>query len=454
MDRRTIVLVFCCAFALCALVTKPRALSWNDTSRLATVDSLVSRHTFAIDDSPFAAQTKDKYRFGGHTYSDKPPALALQGAAVAAVLAPFGITPVREPGRAIYLITLFTVGAWFALGCAYAYAFARLLGCEPRRAVLVAALTGLGTLALPYATVLVNHVPAGAAALAGVYHLVRAGERFAHAVAGALFLTLAFAFDASAIVFALAAVVLLWGAPVRIWAAFVAASIPLVLAQLAFNAAVSTGVGPPAMNQTTWADPSSAFHRADQSVFLFASAGDYLRYMTYLLVGDKGLISYTPLTLLCAYGFVRMWAGSRDTRRIAAAIVATVIVYFVLMVAFTNDYGSLNYGERRYADVFFVLCVGLGPALAGLRGAMANIAARVAIAWSIVVAMLGVIAPFGVHRGASGYVFATEEFARLAQRAPVQAVLDVGVLLVTIYLVLRSLSSGAAATPDTGRHVA
>ena len=453
MERRTLAAVFCVAVVLCALVTKPRAISWNDLSRLATIDALITHHTVAIDDSPFAAKTDDKYRYRGRTYSDKPPALALQGAAVGAALAPLGITLARTTERAVYLITLLTVGLWFGLGCTYAYAFQRLLGLDRRIVLLVAALTGLGTLALPYATVLANHVPSGAAALASVYHLARAREgRARHAALGALFLMLAYAFDPSAVVFGLAAIVLLWGVSVRQWLVFAAICVPLLAAQLAFNASVSTGLGPPAMNQATWNDPASPFHRADQSVFHFTSAGDYARYVVYLLFGDKGLITYTPLVLLCAYGFVRLWNG--PARRIALAIVAACVAYFVLMVAFTNDYGALNYGERRYVNLFFAACVGLGPALAALRSGPAALLARLAVSWSIALAMLGVVAPFGEPRGVAGGVFALQEFERLSHRAPVQVAIDVLALAVTILLVQRFWSSAAVPTSGSGPRAA
>jgi hypothetical protein len=455
VERRGPLVVFFVALAFCALVTKPRAISWNDISRLATVDSLVSRHTFAIDGSPFAARTADKYRYAGRTYSDKPPALELQGAAVAAALAPLGISLERTPGTAIYLITLFTAGVWFALGCAYAYAFQRLLGFGQGTARLVAALSGLGTLALPYASILSNHVPAGAAALAGAYHLVRARDSTAQAALGALFLTLSYAFDSAAIVLAILAVLLLWRAPARTWTVFAAACVPIVAAQLAFNAAVSGALGPPAMNQASWADPFSPFNRgAHQSVFFFSSAADYARYALYVLFGDKGLISYTPLVLVSAYGFALMWRTSPMQRRIVLAIAATFAAYLVLIVAFTNDYGALNFGQRRYVDLIFLLCVGLGPALAKLQTGAAAVVARIAIVWSIAVAMLGTVAPFGQSRGEAGYAFALEDFVRLTHRAPVQAALDVIALLLTVLLVLRFWSSSAAPTSGSGRLVA
>jgi hypothetical protein len=451
MDR-ALGIVFCAALALAALVTKPHADSWNERSRLATVDALVAHHTFAIEDSPFAARTKDKYRYGGHTYSDKPPALALQAALVAEALKPLGITLERTPGRAIYWITLLSVGVWFALGCAYAYAFPRALGFGAGASALAAALTGVGTLALPYASVLANHVPAGAAALGGIYHLFRARENPWHAAAAGAFLALAYAFDAAAIVFALSALVMLWGAPPRRWVIFGVACVPLIAAQLAFNAHVSSGLGPPAINQESWNDPLSPFYRgANQSVFLFSSPLDYVRYALYLLVGDKGLIAYTPLVLLCAFGLARMWRGAGPERRPALAIVLACAAYFVLMLAFTDDYRALNYGERRYVDLFFVLGVGIAPALAALQRGAGALAARFAAAWSIAAAMLGTLAPFGEARGVGGAAYALQEFARLTHRAPVQAALDVLAVVLMIFLVQRFWSRAAAPTSGSGR---
>ena len=105
-DRKSLLaegLVILAATAI-ALVGAPRhASSWNDGSRLATVECLVDRHTFAIDESvfvavppvddpvrrsPYAAYdpdltrllqggTGDKIFVEGHYYSDKSPVPAL-----------------------------------------------------------------------------------------------------------------------------------------------------------------------------------------------------------------------------------------------------------------------------------------------------------------------------------------------------------------------------------------
>src|SRR5665213_2377956 len=199
-DRRVVALLFLIALAVCALVTKPRVVSWNDGSRIATVDALTADGTFRIDGSPFAVGLGDKIRFHGATYSDKPPLLALCAAAVALAVAPAGVSLRHTPGTAIYLVTLFTVGVWFAVGCCCAYAFARYLGLARNVAV----------------------------ALAGCFSAVRArdGARWAAPLAG-LFFALAYAFDAAGILLALAGAIVLWGAPLRTWLAALAAGLPV-----------------------------------------------------------------------------------------------------------------------------------------------------------------------------------------------------------------------------------
>jgi hypothetical protein len=443
VERRTAVIVFALAFALCALLTKTHVTGWNDGSRFATIDSITANHTVAIDGSPFAVGLGDEIRYRGTTYSDKPPLLPFLGAGVVALLRPFGITLRTTPGTAIYLITLFTVGLAFAAGCVYAFAFARLLGYDRRLAAAVAALTGAGTLALPFATVLSNHVPCGAAGLAGSYYLVRArnGTASQAALAGALF-GVAYAFDAAGAVFAVTAVVLLWGAPIRHWLACAGVGLPILALQLAYNLRISGSVLPTAFNAHVWANTVWA-----SQVFAIYSPADYARFVFNLLLGTKGLFIFTPLMLVVAYGFVVMLRTSGIARRVATAVLTTTVVYFALIVLLQNDASSQNFGERRYVDLFFLLGIPLGPALAAVRGVAATVAVRLAIASSVAIAALGTLVPFGGAAGESGFVFASAAFVALARRAPVQAVLDVVLLLVILVLLLRLVPLGASPAP-------
>jgi hypothetical protein len=442
VDRRTSIVVFLVALAFCAALTKSHVSSWSDRSRVATVDALTSRGTFAIAGSPYAIGLGDAISFRGTTYSDKPPLLSLLATAVVLLAAPFGVTLQQTPGAAIYLMTLLTVGVWYAIGCAYAYAFQRLLGFERRIALAVAALTGAATLALPYAVVLTNHVPCGAAALAGCYHLVRAraGGTLHAALAGSFF-ALAYAFDAAGVLLAIAGVVLLWGRPARRWLIAIAAGLPVVALQMAYNVHVSGSILPTAFTGGVWSAtaPIPAWATEPQP-FVLQSPGDYVRFAATVLVGGKGLLSYTPLVLVAAYGLAVMWRAGGGLRRLAVAIVATTAVLVVMIVALQNqDVRAQNFGERRYADLFFILCVALGPALASIRGRAAAFAVRACAALSVAIAALGTVAPFGGEAGESGFSFASAAFAALYRRSPVQAALDVLLLAVVVVFVVRLL---------------
>lgn len=436
VDRRTTIAVFAVAFVLCALLTKTHVTSWNDGSRIATVDALTANKTLAIDGSPFAVNMGDKILFRGRHYSDKPPLLSLCAAGVAVLAAPLGITLRHTPGTAIYLITLLTVGIWFAVGCCYAYAFQRLLGFSPRVGAAVAALSGVGTLALPYAIVLTNHVPCGAAVLAGCYHLIRGrdGGRV-HDVLAGVFFALAYAFDASGIVLATAGAVLLWRAPARRWALCIGAGVPIVVLQLVYNTLVSGSILPTAFTASVWTEFPHKPGAAPQP-FELLSAGDYARHAANLLFGGKGLLSYTPLVLVAGYGVVVMQRAGGLMRRVAHAIVVATAIYFVMILTLQNDFAAQNYGERRYVDVFFLMAVAIGPALTSVRGRLAVAGTRLCIVLSVCIAALGTVAPFGGAQGQSGFSFGSTEFAALMRRAPIQAGIDVLMLIVIIALVL------------------
>jgi hypothetical protein len=124
-------------------------------------------------------------------------------------------------------------------------------------------------------------------------------------------------------------------------------------------------------------------------------------------------------------------------RRIAVAVAATCAVFFATIVTLQNDAAAANFGERRYVDLFFLLCIGIAPALASVRSRIAAVAVRACIALSVAIAALGTVAPFGGAPGESGFSFAGAAFAALLHRAPVQAAVDVLMLLVIVALVLR-----------------
>src|SRR5262249_41443734 len=153
---------------------RPYAASWNDGSRLATVESLVERHTFRIDDSLFvkvpppapdrpapyppadpllsARGTADKLLIGGHYYSDKSPrpAVLLAGAYQAWLWAG-GPAVAERPDHFCYWLTVLSSGLAYAVAAWSVFRLGRVVGLELPGGLLLTAAFGLATVALPYA---------------------------------------------------------------------------------------------------------------------------------------------------------------------------------------------------------------------------------------------------------------------------------------------------------------
>src|SRR4051794_4007323 len=159
------------AGALAAVTPRPCAGAWNDGSRLATVESLVDRHTFAIDDSiyltPSAAArppydpgnalaarygTLDKLLIDGHWYSDKSPVPAVLMAA------PYQLWRWAGGSAAADRPDLFALGlTWLFAGLAYVLAVwavgrtTRSVGVPAPWDLVLTAGFAFASLALPYA---------------------------------------------------------------------------------------------------------------------------------------------------------------------------------------------------------------------------------------------------------------------------------------------------------------
>lgn len=158
---------------------RPYAGSWNDGSRLATVESLVERRTMIIDESIFVvpipvgqptpyhpddpffhgAGTKDKLFIHGHYYSDKSPVPAFQLAAIYAAYRWLGGPPAAErPDWFCQLMTWTASGIAYAVACLCIFAIGRRCRLSPRQAGWLTIFFGLGTTALPYVQHVNNHI--------------------------------------------------------------------------------------------------------------------------------------------------------------------------------------------------------------------------------------------------------------------------------------------------------
>ncbi|HEY7329731.1 MAG TPA: hypothetical protein VH592_19005 [Gemmataceae bacterium] len=175
-------LVVVLAIALVVMLARPYAASWNDGSRLASVESLVDHHTWIIDQSifvqvpspedsntplPYSARdrhllehgTQDKLFIDGHYYSDKSPVPAvLMAGAYQLWKSITGITARSNPDHFCRTMTIVFSGMPYVLAvwCIYRMGVRLTLPLSSR--LLLTASLALATVALPYARQVNNHI--------------------------------------------------------------------------------------------------------------------------------------------------------------------------------------------------------------------------------------------------------------------------------------------------------
>jgi hypothetical protein len=361
--RRAGLLALACVGV--AYVTLMQPLGWNQTSHFALVKAL-AHGTPRID--RYQWETGDKSYTGGHFYSVKAPgtaALALPWyEALRALGAPSALGGLaarpggaRWRGAAIAVVKFKSRGArkravartvaretplvW-ALDLAVVVAPALVLlalvrslaeGLEPGLGTAAAVALGLGTLVLPFATMLFSHVLAAALAFASFALLWR--QRAARARALPLLAAGVLAGVGIVVEYPIALIA-------GILALYAAASRPRVRRALAFVAGAVAGVLP-LVAYNLWAFGSvTALSYRDAVKFpgrtghdvlglnasgLFGVDWPRLHAGLTLLVSGRGLLVLTPVVAMGAVGAVLLY---RRGRRAEALTIGAVALAFLL----------------------------------------------------------------------------------------------------------------------------
>jgi hypothetical protein len=358
------------AWAVYAAGTHARVFSaGNDASRWAQIESLVDFGSASIEPSRFRG-TVDRVAIGGREYSNKPPLLALAGAALYAPLEAATGWRLGDPatgGRVIWLLTVLLVGLPGALAVAL---FDRDLGRRgepgrPWRTLLTAAL-GAGTLLFTFGVTFDSHVPAACLLLVAVL-AARDGRALASGLAagaaGALDLLPGFGF-APFLALALAAP----GEGRRRRLARFCAGVAAGLALLAASDVAITGwplptkLVPGAVDVAAEAGPSVAGVVLPQDPL----------YPLEILFGWHGLFTVSPVLLIGAVGMLLRALGrgggeapAAGSRRFWSATGLGILAQVAGHALVAGSYGGWSYGFRYLVPIQPLLLLGAPDALSG-----------------------------------------------------------------------------------------
>jgi hypothetical protein len=352
--------IFTLFFILFAIFTKTQVISWGDASRMATIQSLVDYHTFSIDRSIFS-WTGDKYLYNNHFYSDKPQLLSLYGAVYYFALKNiFNISFVNHQRLAFYLITLLTIGAFSAFGLVYFYKTIReIFQIDEHWASLITLITGTGTLILPYSVIFNNHNISAFLLLISFYYLLK-DKRFSDIALSGFLVSLAGNVELNCFFFIPFAVIyFVISKSLKAGIVFSLACVPLIAVFFGLNYYTSNSIIPPAMNQALWIYPGSSFTQQNLSgLAKHENILGALNYAFHMLLGNRGLISHTPLLIVSFIASVIIFKNKTFPYKKEYLYISTASLAFVLIyIARTVNYSGYSFGIRWFATIMPLLCL-------------------------------------------------------------------------------------------------
>jgi hypothetical protein len=200
------VLVLLVCLPMLRPLRHPGEVSDDEAARLATVQTLVERHTLAVD--PTEVPQKELVQRSGSYFVDQPPVYSIILSGVYWVMIRCGVSLHATPALAAYLLTLIGTTLPVAWTAALVYRMARMFELSrPWRAGLATA-SVFSTGLLSYATVLNAHAPAATMLLASIGSIIHVASSKKPSRDGAWFMlagfcaALAIALDPPAILIA------------------------------------------------------------------------------------------------------------------------------------------------------------------------------------------------------------------------------------------------------------
>lgn len=347
--------LFLATFFVVALLTKTDPGSAHEYSRFGTVESLVDRGTFSLDDSSFIG-TVDKIYRDGHYYSHQPPLLPVLEAPVYWAVNLPGIR-FNNRGRFVmtYLFILFTNGLALALTVVVFAKILALASVPASRRDWFAVLLVFGTWLLPYGIVSNNHGISALLLAALIYLLLLVqwrgvSDRRALAIGGVLGLLSAIellplmSFVPLTVIFLFARREM----TARGWASVAAAFAAPLLVQSAFNLSITGDVIPAGFHHELFNYPGSVFNAESLTgTIKYHSIGDLSHYVWTSLFADKGFFAFAPLLLVgLIAGFVG-WSWWSRARGVQLVLLGGILLSLGAAIVTTNNYGGEAVGFRH-----------------------------------------------------------------------------------------------------------
>lgn len=372
MSRRRWMLV-AGTFVFVALLTKTLPDSEHEYSRLGTVESIVKRGTYELDDSSFPF-TRDRILHNGHYYSHQAPVLATLEAPVFWALQLTGIG-FNNRGRELttYLFSLSTNGIALTLTVlVFSYLF-ELAGVRSPAREWLALVLPLGTWLLPLGITNNNHGISGLLLAILAYLLLKIDWQgpttrrcLALGAALALLTVIEYLPLVSFLPLTIVYLALRRDLDAPAWRAFAAALAVPLLAHAAINIHITGDVIPAGFHNELFVYPGTGFEPKELTGSLkYQSLSEAGAYAWQALFAGKGYFTFAPvlaLGLITGVAGWRWWARARGAHLVLLAGAGASLAASLLT---TNNLGGAAVGFRHAAYLAPAMIALLLPIVAG-----------------------------------------------------------------------------------------
>lgn len=346
---------------LSMLMVTPRVSSWNDASRMATIESLVERHTFIIDESEFVS-TGDKVFINGHYYSDKPIIPAVVGAIIYAPLYYFGVRLDYGINLAYYLITIFTVKLFWVLGLLAFYLILHRMPVSEKERVWLTLALGFASLHFTWSSIFNNHSLAASFLVTGFYFFKRQKyhihDTWNYIYAGTFF-SLAGACDMPVFIFYAGFLLSLFFN--KEYKKMLMMCIPaffILMPALLFNYSVSGSIMPLQLNKSFFEYPGSPWNLASGMSGMTINTGwNLVNYSFNSLLGKNGFIIYNPLLFVAIPCLIYEIKNRRKFWKEGLVIGVASLILIAYYCITTRNFGGNSYSIRWFVPLLPLLFI-------------------------------------------------------------------------------------------------